>query len=212
MKRRSFNNVMAIGCAVVLAAFLSFPLVTAQAGPAGDPAARSEGRAGQKLRISVQPAYVFASDTVVPGAGSLVARSQEGVYMSFHSTGLTAGTVVSAWWVFFNNPKRCGTSPCTAADLSVPEAEPALVYAAARIVGADGVVDYSAYRAVGDTTGVVTGSALLDPMKSEIHLVLRSHGPAMVDNPQVLQEQLSSFNGGCPPNTCGNLLASIHQP
>jgi hypothetical protein len=49
-------------------------------------------------------------------------------------------------------------------------------------------------------------------MKSEIHLVLRSHGPAMVDNPQVLQEQLSSFNGGCPPNTCGNLQASIHQP
>jgi hypothetical protein len=52
---------------------------------------------------------------------------------------------------------------------------------------------------------------LVEPFKAEIHLVVRTHGPASGD-PAVLQAQLNMFNGGCPPNTCGNVQVSVHQP
>lgn len=132
--------------------------------------------------------------------------------MSFHSSGLTPGTVATAWWAFFNQPKRCATSPCGLPDLNNPDAQPSLLVATGRVVGADGTADFGAFRAVGDTTGAVFGPGLVNAMKAEIHLVVRTHGPAILDDPQTLQAQLSTFNGGCPPNTCANLQISIHQP
>jgi hypothetical protein len=62
---------------------------------------------------------------------------------------------------------------------------------------------------VGDTSGALFGPALLDPFKAEMHLVIRSHGQPLSG---MIEEQISSFNGGCPPNTCANVQASIHQP
>ena len=52
---------------------------------------------------------------------------------------------------------------------------------------------------------------LLRPSKAEIHLAVRTHGPASGD-PNVLQAQLGAFNGGCPPNACMNVQVSVHQP
>jgi hypothetical protein len=52
---------------------------------------------------------------------------------------------------------------------------------------------------------------LLNAKRAEIHLVVRSHGPASAD-PAVLQQQLTTFNGGCPPNTCMNVQAAPHLP
>jgi hypothetical protein len=170
-------------------------------------------KAGSKSRVSAKQMRVFGGEqTLVPATGSVLVRSKEGAYMSVHAAGLTPGTAVTAWWVFFNSPEGCLTSPCTPADLNNPDAQPSLVSAAGRIVGPDGTADFGAYRAVGDTTGAFSGPGLLNPFKAEIHLVVRSHGPAVLDDPQVLQEQLSMFNGGCPPNTCANLQAAIHEP
>jgi hypothetical protein len=166
----------------------------------------------QKQKTTISKVQVFGAQTIVPGAGSVLLRTRDGVYMSMHSFGLPVGDAVSAWWVFFNNPEKCATTPCTPADLSNPEVGPSLVIATGRVVGADGSADFGAYRAVGDATGAHSGTGLLNPFKAEIHFVVRSHGPAMVDDPAALAEQLSTFNGGCPPNTCGNLQASVHQP
>jgi hypothetical protein len=120
------------------------------------------------------------------------------------------------WWVFFNNPHNCATSPCTPADLANPAVQGSVASAGGKIIGADGTATYGAFRATGDTTGVFpglgTGEGLLAPLRAEIHLVTRSHGPAILSDPVVLGQQLSLFNGGCPPNTCANLQASIHQP
>jgi hypothetical protein len=166
----------------------------------------------QKPIVSVQPLMTFSSQTVIPAGGSMLARNGEGVYMSLHSAGLAPGTVVTAWWVFFNSPKKCNTSPCSVADLTNADAQPSLVNATGRIVGADGTADFGAFKAEGDTTGAVFGPGLLNSKKAEIHLVVRTHGPALVEDAQLLGQQLSTFNGGCPPNTCANLQVSIHQP
>ena len=209
MTRQTFFRCLI--CCALLAAFILAPLAQARIGQAEEIRPASED-ATSKPKISIQPLLRFSDGSALPGGGSLLARTRDGVYMSFHSSGLTPGTVATTWWAFFNQPKRCATSPCGVADLNNPDAQPSLLIATGRVVGADGTADFGAFRAVGDATGAVFGPGLVNAMKAEIHLVIRTHGPAILDDPLTLQAQLNAFNGGCPPNTCANLQVSIHQP
>lgn len=177
-----------------------------------DPERAEHRGSNQSPRISVAPVLNFSDLSVLPAAGSSLARTREGVFMTFHTSGLTPGTVATAWWVIFNKPRNCATRPCSVADLPNPEVQSSLVNAAGRIIGADGTATYGDFLAVGDTTGAWTGAGLMNAFKAEIHLVTRTHGPAILGDPTVLGQQLSMFNGGCPPNTCANLQVSIHQP
>ena len=53
-------------------------------------------------------------------------------------------------------------------------------------------------------------SGLLDSHAAEIHVALRSHGTAG-DDPDVLAEQLGTFNDGCN-TTCENVQAAGYLP
>jgi hypothetical protein len=145
----------------------------------------------------------------------MLVRTRDNVFATMHTSGLTPGTAVTFWFAFFNNPENCATRPCTAADFANPAVQGSVANAGGKIIGADGAATFGAFRTVGDTTGVFpglgVGLGLLNPLRAEIHLVTRTHGPALND-PVVLGQQLSTFNGGCPPNTCANIQASIHQP
>lgn len=168
-------------------------------------------------RVGVQPVRRMADQAVVPGAGTILARTREGVFATYHTAGLAPGTAVTGWFAIFNFPRHCATTPCTSADLVNPEVQASVLNAGGRIIGADGTATFGAFRAVGDATGAggppgTPNPGLLEPLKAEIHLVTRTHGPALLDDPEVLGQQLTTFNGGCPPNTCANLQASIHQP
>jgi hypothetical protein len=203
MRQRTSGRAAALTVVVVATIWLA-PIASGQGNNQGGT---------QQPRTTVAPLLRFGDLSVVPGGGSTLTRTRDGVYMSLHAADLAPGTVVTAWWVFFNNPKKCNTSPCTPDDLfNNPEAEGSLVNATGRVVGADGTADYGAFIAVGDTTGAFLGSGLTNPLKAEIHLVTRSHGPALLGDAEQLRQQLTTFNGGCPPNTCANLQASIHQP
>ncbi|MCI0421262.1 MAG: hypothetical protein L0312_18890 [Acidobacteria bacterium] len=166
--------------------------------------------------ISIRPVIAVSNGSVVPGTGTILVRTRDDVFATMHTSGLTSGTAVTFWWGFFNNPRHCATRPCTAADFANPAVQGSVVNAGGKIIGADGTATFGAFRDVGDTTGVApgigVGLGLLNPLRAEIHLVTRTHGPAMLDDQQVLSQQLSMFNGGCPPNTCANQQASIHQP
>ncbi len=171
---------------------------------------------GAGPRVSVQPVRTIASQEVVPGAGTVLVRTREGVFATFHASGLAPGTVATAWFAIFNFPRHCATSPCTSADLVNPEVQASVLGFGGRILGADGTATYGAFRAVGDATAPggppgTPNAGLMRPLRAEIHLVTRTHGPALLDDPEVLAQQLGMFNGGCPPNTCANLQASIHQ-
>ena len=93
----------------------------------------------------------------------------------------------------------------TPADFANPAVNGTLLNTGGRIIGADGAATYGAFRAVGDVTGarpgVGTGNGLVDTKRAEIHIVVRSHGPALLGDPAALAEQLNLFFGGCPPNT-----------
>src|SRR5918993_1101622 len=187
-------------------------------------AAQSKGQKGSPpghtgTRVSVSPVHVFhplQEGPLVNGAGSQLVRSKDGVFMTFHSQGLAPGTVATAWWVFFNDPKECATDPCRVADLlSNPASQPSLLYAAGRIVGPDGALDLGSFRAAGYPTGgesfppfPATNPGLLDPKRAEVHIVIRTHGPALTGD--ALSQQLTTFNGGGPPHPRAHPQVSIH--
>jgi hypothetical protein len=167
---------------------------------------------------SVRPVQVFPTlDASTPVAGSArVIRTSRGMTATLRSSGLSPGTAVSLWWVVFNHPEKCATSPCTAADLKNPEVMPDMLGNPGQVIGQDGNASLTGQIAMGNTDhsyiSPVMGMppvGLMDPMGAEVHLVLRSHGPAI---PGMVDEQTSTFNGGCPPNTCGNARFSIHMP
>ncbi len=58
-------------------------------------------------------------------------------------------------------------------------------------------------------SGVLFGYGLMDSMAAEIHLVVRSHGPAANLSGQELSEALHSVDGGCTTNTCGDAQFAV---
>jgi hypothetical protein len=176
----------------------------------------AHGQSGQSgnPRISSRSVVVMADGSVVPSAGSILFRNRDGVFFSFYTSGLTSGHVVTLWLAVFNNPEFCATSPCTPADFANPAVNGTLFNTGAQVIGPDGKATYGAFRAVGDTTGARpnfgTGNGLVKPRSAEIHLVTRTHGPANLMDPMVLEQQLTMFNGGCTP-MCISIQASVHQ-
>ncbi len=223
-KKTIIRRLTLFGCCLALASLVTASLVLGQSASETTTPAEQEAqtqsanqwwRPNPDPRISFRPVLNFSNHTVVPATGTILVRNRDNVYATMHTSGLTPGTVVTFWWAFFNNPHNCATRPCTPADLSNSSVQGSVANGGGKIIGADGTATYGAFRTVGDTTGVFpsigTAQGLLDPLRAEIHLVTRTHGPA-INDATMLGQQLSLFNGGCPPNTCANLQASIHQP
>ena len=192
---------------------ISFCLVLTTLYVVTNTAAQSDKSGNPKM--SSRSVHNMATGAVVPNAGSTLFRNQDGVYFDFHTSSLTPGLAVSAWMAVFNNPEFCATNPCTPADFANPLVDGTLLNTGGVVVGPDGKAIFGAFRAVGDTTGarpgVGTGNGLVNPLTAQIHLVTRSHGPAFLMDAALLELQLTTFFGGCPPNTCVNLQSSIHQ-
>ena len=155
----------------------------------------------------------MSDQSVVRTGGGMLVRDADGVFMTLNTAGLVPGTVATAWLAIFNTPAACATNPCTPADFTNPSAHGALVNIGGRVIGADGSATFGGFRAVGDTTGIERGTAagLILPLTAEIHLVVRTHGPAILNDLNMLNLQLTTFNGGCPPNTCTTIQSSVHQ-
>ena len=126
----------------------------------------------------------------------------------------------STWWVWSDGANIRWADP---ADLNNVLVNGSLQWAGGTVVGVDGRANFSGYLAEGDNTGFTLlppfpnmpnpGLGLINPKGADIHLVIRTHGPASSD-PAILHAQLSSFGGGCAgsPSPCANIQASIHHP
>ena len=168
------------------------------------------------------------------GVSTLV-RSAEGVRMKYTTSELGAREATTMWWIVFNNPDGC-SDPCSPDDVFV-NGDASLGLDLAAIAASDAVAGYSTGRltnsqgrvtmtdrlAVGALEDeVIFGEPpiLKDAMVAEVHLVIRTHGPAI---PGLVAEQLSSYGGGCEvfhlPGTypvglggCSDIQSSIHLP
>ena len=71
-----------------------------------------------------------------------------------------------------------------------------LAFAAGRITGGDGRANFASHLNAGETLYDPAGNpwTVNDPLNVIVALVVRSHGPKI---PGQVQEQISTYNGGC---------------
>lgn len=163
--------------------------------------------------VTTAAAHLFPDGPTKEGASSTLVRNDAGVTATFLSPDLKVGDVYTVWWVIFNRPANCSGGVCNLDDV-VPfpgntAAEVSLAYGTGQVIPTSGRGNFAAQLAVGDTAGAMFGPGLVDPLGAVIHVALRTHGPAI---PGMLDEQLSSFAGGCSVNTCANEVIAEHNP
>jgi hypothetical protein len=170
------------------------------------------------VKTSIAKVKTFDGLAVIPYAGASLSRNNEAAFATISTSGLTPDHVVTLWWAIFNNPEFCATPACAPSDLNNPSVNGSLQFGGGQVVGANGRADFGGYLAVGDNTGFHLlpqfplmpnpAPGLVNPKSATIHLVIRSHGPASAD-PTILNQQLTSFGGGCSVNPCANVQAAL---
>jgi len=144
----------------------------------------------------------------IPGASSTLVRNSSRASMTLQTSGLGAGTAATVWWVIFNNPENC-VGPCSDDDKARVGVNASVLYAAGHVIGGTGEARYASSLKLGDTTGAKFGPGLLHPFGAEIQFHVRTHGLAL---PGLIDQQIHSHDGGCPPNTCQTIQISVHKP
>lgn len=67
--------------------------------------------------------------------------------------------------------------------------------ATGHVIGGNGKGNFSGHRNIGDTGDCMFGPGLQNNQQ-EVHVVVRTHGEAI---PGLVNEQISTLNGGCNP-------------
>lgn len=173
----------------------------------------SNAYAAGNAAVTATTAHAFPTGPAKEGSSSTLVRNNAGATVTFLSPGLKVGDVYTLWWVIFNEPAKCSGGVCNLDDV-VPfpgnaTAGVSLLYGGGHVIPTSGRGNFAADLASGDTSGAMFGPGLVDPLGAEIHVVLRTHGPVI---PGSLDEQLSSFAGGCTANACANEISAEHKP
>lgn len=139
---------------------------------------------------------------VVPGSSSMLVRTDKGITMTIHTSGLQPGAAYTVWWGIFNNPEECAVPhQCVPMpDLGNPDVLGTVLNATGHVIGKNGVGNFAAHLAEGDKSGLslpieFPGDefGLIDARKAMILLAVRTHGQPI---PGQVKEQISMFNGG----------------
>lgn len=170
----------------------------------------------------------------VVGSSSLV-RTDRGLSLNVHTSGLEPGHAVTLWLIVANDPAECeqgipGVSQCGPGDHLAGRGQMSVHHGAGRIAANNGTASYGTHLRVGDTSRALFEGepGLLDARRAELIAVLKTHGPAI---PGVVRDQLRTFAGGCadqstPPaltprpgmlgrpggNDCAEIQFSAHAP
>lgn len=157
--------------------------------------------------------------TPIMGASSTLHRNRHGISASMTTHGLQAESAYTFWWVVFNNPEYCATAPCSPDDLGNPDVAGALFGGSGQVSDTYGRAHFQAHVFKGDDPGLERplagdglNAGLVNPFMAEIHLVVRSHGPAEAFFPEELEAALSTFGSGCDQFECFDQQAAIHLP
>ena len=141
-------------------------------------------------------------------SGATLVRSRNGLDARIAASHLDPNAAYTVWWVVFNNPAACG-GPCSPAKFGLQAVRASVFYAAGFVTGDDGVANITAHTDTGTlpagvevtTDGTVAGVDRGNGFGAEVWLVVRSHGAIIAG---MVDKQIGSFNGSCPPNVCAN--------
>lgn len=164
-----------------------------------------DGRRSAESSNSFSSLHAFPpTDTnAIANSSSVLIRNRSGVWYYITTTGLLPGGAYTNWWVIFNHPEFCSAGGCGMKDFPQnggdPNVQASVLWATGRVADANGHATFSAnLSADGTVPGfVIFGPGLLNP-RAEIHIIVRSHGPALTGAD--LEKQLTTPKGGCTKN------------
>ena len=129
------------------------------------------------------------------------------------------GDATTNWFVVFNDPGAC-TAPCGEDDILASifggndDVMVDILFATGHIAGNKWRA--GAHLNEGDTSGSILPGfnvepiGLIDAMAAEIHVIVRSHGPASdLTQPGEVAAAISSVDGGCSTNICGDAQFAV---
>ncbi len=189
--------------------------------------------AGEMVKKTALQSFTDAS--VIDGTEAALTRMDNGVSVKVDTVDLTAGDAVTMWWVVFNEPQNCSDGECGENDvfnlddkedfilnddgsppfnMAIHEAAKISInYMDGHVIDEGGTATFNGQLPVGDTSRANIGPGLLDPMKAEIHLVVRSHQQAI---PGQVDAMTYTINGGCaaefPNPPCDDLQFAVFLP
>lgn len=119
---------------------------------------------------------------------------------------------ITMWWIVFNNPEACSTTPCLPEELGNPDTGPSFFGAGGgRVSDEFGHVSIQAGIVAGaglpdDPEEVFFGEGLTAPLTAEVQLAVRDHGSADdLAAEGELEAALSTlFGGDCPFDVTAN--------
>jgi hypothetical protein len=138
--------------------------------------------------IESKKANTSTVDVTLDDGGDLVGsatllRNKNGVTVNIKTSELLPGGAYTVWFIIFDAP-----------DVFVDA-----LYATGHVIGNNGDGNFSAHLSEGDVSGsIATGVGLTDAEHQGVHMVIRSHGPAI---PGVIDDQIHTVAGGCNPCT-----------
>jgi hypothetical protein len=143
-------------------------------------------------------------DNITVVGTTTLTRNKNGLNMTLHADDLVPGHTYTVWWVIWNYPENCDGA-CDDPDIFDPDVEPELLFATGNVAGNSGKGIFGAGLSEDDATGSINTEffglpsygGLHDALHAEVHIVLRDHGPAI---PGQVDEQISTYAGGCDPN------------
>ncbi len=169
--------------------------------------------------VNISDHVLFNTPQVVDGATILIRdRIENSITATISSCALEPDTAYSIWWAVFNEPRFCAQPyDCMVSDLEVfggdSKVKASVFWGGGFVSDQSGVVNTSLRLAPGSTDRELFAQSenygLQNLLGSEIHVVMRTHGPAGVAGS--IAEQIGTANMACPPDGCQNVFASIHQ-
>lgn len=158
----------------------------------------------ESLSVTGCTSSIIDAVNLIEDAGTAtLRRNNNKVSMNFKVENLTPGYAYTIWWVIWNKPENCGNPfECGEADFGIADAvEVEVLYGAGHVVGNSGKGYFSGSLSENDDSGSINDlfglpgyGGLADARTAEVHLVLRSHGPAI---PGQVNDQINTYPGGC---------------
>jgi len=184
-----------------------------------------------------QTADVLRFDDMADVGDAKLVRTKSGVSMTIKSSvegelfdfvpgvflgeDFTPGDATTNWFVVFNNSGNCD-GDCDDGDVldALIGGDPNdvmvdVMFATGHIAGSQWRA--AAHLSEGDTSGSLRPLfglepiGLTDAMTAEIHIIVRSHGPASNLTPDELADAISSVGGGCGTNACGDSQFAVFK-
>ncbi|HSM32194.1 MAG TPA: hypothetical protein VK854_15965 [Woeseiaceae bacterium] len=173
---------------------------------------------GNTVRESVQVAdhFMFGDPPVLVQGATILVRDLAArvITATVTSAALVPHNAYSIWWVVFNRPQYCATPyECAGSDLGNPAVRGSVFWGGGLLADGDGYGNTQIELRRGRTDRELFGPMRDDGLQrlgaAEIHLVLRTHGPAGIAGS--VAAQIGTANEACPPGGCQNVFFSVHR-